>query len=540
MYHDEHTCVFKQHPENIFIAAEYDALEMSYIGVFNNMPAYGDQKSLVLLYDDDSWQFVQKGENSTEPRSVELGDEVVIRIAQNNSDLLDINGYNDEDVNITLTFFDDVEMFENFLNSPYHINIIVHSTDGKPNNFLSGEYEYHKMMNNAQSFVKRSESDGIDILLWSTGDSWVFTEEKVFGMTNPINWLKLETLDRSIKYLKVDWLENSGDVSLVSIDFEPNFNSQLTDKIFLAIDDVYTHTGEKAHRIFDGEYKLAGRMNNAPYYKRIAEAQLAEIEASIAETQADMKAELAEIEAYIAETATENAENDAKIAEAEANIADLMDRLQAFKFKREQEDKVLMFKDSEWFLCQKFYGQYDCQINLKEKEYEEPDEIMTDISFNKLFHNTEWLLFSTDGDYIDDMTSFIDEIPTGFYQKRIKVEVWSSDDRWYWSGDDVRIVQQNKFGEYITSKTILPENAKYRSTYFDARPDDHFLIKNGGNDGVFIKQIKFDNTKIWIYLDGWHSSFWIDGNQQDCDGEPQISGLTIVNGEVIWTPCHYQ
>jgi len=313
-------------------------------------------------------------------------------------------------------------------------------------------------------------------------------------MTNPINWLKLETRDRSIKYLKVDWLDDFGDKSLVLIDFEPNFNSQLTEKIFLDFDNFvrgFEEEGRQAHRQFQGEYNLAGRMNNAPYYMHHITWQ----------------------------------KND------------------------EPNDRVLMFKDSSWFLCQKLYGQYDCEINLTMQffrtQFEEPDEIMTDVSYNNLFDNTDWLLSNLNGRPVAQITSFIDgSKPTGFYQKIIKFEVWSDDDRWYWSGDDVTIVQKNKFGDYINSWTILPEGAKYGKAYFDARYDDKFVIKNGGDNGVYIKQMKFDNKTI--YFNSKHgilkdrvAKFWIDGDKRDCSELPTIDGLIIIDAEIDATSCDY-
>merc|ERR1719410_1393521 len=113
------------------------------------------------------------------------------------------------------------------------------------------------MMNNAQSFKKRSPIDDIDIFLWYTGDSWVFTEEEMFGKKNPINWLKLETLDRSLEYLKTDWLENSGDFSKVLFDW-PWWHREIAYKIFLDIPAVSSYHNEKDRGNYGGEYRYSG------------------------------------------------------------------------------------------------------------------------------------------------------------------------------------------------------------------------------------------------------------------------------------------
>ena len=254
MNSDEHTCVFKERPEKIYaVFGEAGASEMPYARDFNAMPTYeaASGENAVLLYDDGSWQLLEKQDN------------VIIHrfpLKIDSSDLLDINGYDVDGLKVN--FFDNSEEYERLLSSPMTLEITVDAFDGKPNNFLSGEYEYQKMMNNAQSFMKRSASDDFDILLWSTGDSWVFTEEEMFGKTDPVNWLKLKTLDRSVEYLETDWPENSGDFSKVLIDFSRRYHD-ITDKIFFDIPAVSFYN-EKDHRTYfwiDGNEKKCDASN---------------------------------------------------------------------------------------------------------------------------------------------------------------------------------------------------------------------------------------------------------------------------------------
>merc|ERR1711868_326277 len=120
--------------------------------------------------------------------------------------------------------------------------------------------------------------------------------------------------------------------------------------------------------------------------------------------------------------------------------------------------------------------------------------------------------------------------------KRIHIKVRSTNDYWLWRGDDVKIVQQNKFGEFIASEIILKAGKTEQSTYFDVSPDDRLLIKSGGNDGVYIKEFLFGDKVI--QLNG-QSSFWIDGDRIECDASNGIavSEFTVVNGEVTSSPC---
>ena len=131
----------------------------------------------------------------------------------------------------------------------------------------------------------------------------------------------------------------------------------------------------------------------------------------------------------------------------------------------------------------------------------------------------------------------IDFDPQFLDQENILIDVISTSDYWWWRGDDVRIVHQTKFGEFISSKVILEAGETHRSTYFDVRPDDRFVIKNGGSNGVYIKELTIGGKMIKV---NGKSSFWIDGNKIECYGSElaTISELIVVNGEVIWTPCN--
>lgn len=372
---------------------------------------------------------------------------------------MDITGY--ESDGLKIDFFDDVETLEDFLNSPKEVEVIVESSIGKKNDLLSGKYVYHKIMNNAQSFKKQTTNGNkydVDVFLWSTGEEWVFTEEYMFGRTNPINWLKLKTSSRSIKYLKTDWMEHSGELSKVTIDFNSDLGVPPT--IFLDIED-------NNYQNYYGEYVLKGRLNNAPY--------------------------------YTTSTAT--------------------------------GEYILMMKDSSWSLCEENYGKIICQIKLEPENHQKNIEIKSDQSLNDILDETIWLMFTTKGDYIDKLT-------TSLNRKKIWVLVHSTNDYYWWSGDDITIVHQTKFTEFIQSKVILKEGDTYKWTSFDGvRPDDRFVVKNGGNDGVFIKELLFDDKTIRV---NGKSSFWIDGNGKQCDRSKviEVSGLTIVNGEVTWTPCN--
>jgi len=498
MNSDEHTCVFKERPEKIYVfknivGKSAEGFEMSYVGDFINLPIYealadGDSgHEEIILYNDGSWQICSKMmPNCT---SLEIA----------SSDVLDIQVYGYDDEDMELNVFDNFEEYERLLNSPYWLDIDVVASNGKQNNFLSGIYKYHKMLNNAQSFIinnrfQSTESDDINVFLWYTGDSWVFTDGEMFGQTNPINWLKLESPEKSIKYLKTDWLENSGDFSDVMIDF---WRDEIVDKIFLDIPAVSWYNNETDHGDYGGEYLNSGRLNNKPYFKRWIDDK--------------------------------------------------------------EDNKVLMFKDSSWFLCEEIDdGPYDelggflippkmlgefvippkmCQMELKHKKYEETYEIKTDKDFNNLFDGNEWFMFSTAGYYVDEMTSHIDEKPVGFGQERIRIKVRSTNDYYWWRGDDVKIVQQNKFGEFIASNIILKAGETEQSTFFDVSPDDQFLIKNGGNNGVYIKELRFGDKVIKV---NGQSSFWIDGNSNECDASkvPEVSEFTVVNGEVTDGPCN--
>ena len=339
MLHDQHTCVFKEGPQQIFITDGAWGYEMKYTGRFNHRPSFqAYDNDAVFLYEGDSWQFKHQDNSATS----------LVSLRTDSIDPMDINGYEIEGSKITI--FDDAETYDSFLSSPKDLNITVNSSDDEPNNLLSGQYDYFKMMNNAQSFIKRSKtSDELDlqIFLWWTGQYWVFTEEYMFGKTNPIDWLKFKSLQKSIKHLGADWLEHSGGLSNVQIDFNPQFLDQ----------------------------------------------------------------------------------------------------------------------------------------------------------------------------------------------ESILIDVISTNDNWWWRGDDVRIVHQTKFGEFIASKVILEAGETKRLTYFDVRPDDRFVIKNGGSNGVYIKELTIGGKMIEV---NGKSSFWIDGNKIECYGSEltTISELIVVNGEVIWTPCN--
>jgi len=197
-----------------------------------------------------------------------------------------------------------------------------------------------------------------------------------------------------------------------------------------------------------------------------------------------------------------------------------------------------MFKDSSWYLCEEIDGEKMCKIKLKHRKYDETYEIKTDKAFDNLFDDNGWDMFSTAGSYIDKMTSYINEMPSGFGEKRIQIKVRSTNDYWFWQGDDVKIVHRKRIGSEleIESKIILRAGEEERSTYFDARPDDRFSIENAGSDGVYIKEFLFDDKEI--QLNG-KSSFWIDGDEKQCDGSYMIavSWFTVVNGEVTASPC---
>jgi len=121
-------------------------------------------------------------------------------------------------------------------------------------------------------------------------------------------------------------------------------------------------------------------------------------------------------------------------------------------------------------------------------------------------------------------------------KKTILIKVRSTNDYWYWQGDPVEIVQRNKFDEFIASKIILRAGRTEQSTYFDVGPDDRFLIRNGGNDGVYIKELLLGDKVIKV---NGQSSFWIDGDQIECDASNviSVSEFTVVNGEVTSTQC---
>jgi hypothetical protein len=484
MNSDEHTCIFKQEPEKIYAVLhgdefEGDVVEMLYAGKLNNMPSYEyEEYNSVLFHKNESWQLMQTfhDDNVTVEEFLLKADSL---------DLLDIKRYETEDImgELKFTFFDDFEEAERFLNTPHWLDITVDASDGKSNNFLSGKYNFYKMINNAPSYIKLSVNEEIVIFFWYTGDSWVFTEEEMFEKKNPTNWLKLETVDTNIKYLGTDWLENSKDFSKVLIDFLPRY-LDITDKIFFdfrANPSYNNGFDEKVHRKYGGEYKLAGRLNNKPYYKQWIDYQ---------------------------------------------------------------DSKILIFKDSLWYFCDEIKGEKTCQINLKEKymrkQYDENYEIKTDRDFNNLFDDNRWVMLSTTGSTITNMLiSYIDEKPSGFDQERIRINVRSSNEvsYLYWRGDNVRIVQRNKFGEYIAEDLILKAGEAEQSTYFDVRPDDAFIILNGGNDGVYIKELLFGDKVIKV---NGQSSFWIDGNYKECDASKVIavSKLVVVNGEVTNSSCN--
>lgn len=192
------------------------------------------------------------------------------------------------------------------------------------------------------------------------------------------------------------------------------------------------------------------------------------------------------------------------------------------------------------FIDELKFGEKRIRPNGESSFWIDGDQIQCDASkVNNVGSNGEWSGLSipeltiVNGEVTSTPCDESNQIKT----KRIHFKVRSTNDYWYWQGDDVKIVQQNKFGELIASNIILNAGKTEQSTYFDVSPDDRLLIKNGGNDGVYIKELLFGDKVI--KLNG-QSSFWIDGDKIQCDASKVItvSEFTVVNGEVTDSPCY--
>ena len=115
MNSDEHTCVFKERPEKIYVFGKYaEGFEMSYAGDFNGLPKYEslpDRDSRhggIILYDDGSWQICST--------MIDLN---CISLEIASLDVLDIQVYGYDDDDMELNVFDNFEEYERFLKSPY-------------------------------------------------------------------------------------------------------------------------------------------------------------------------------------------------------------------------------------------------------------------------------------------------------------------------------------------------------------------------------------------------------------------------------------
>ena len=191
------------------------------------------------------------------------------------------------------------------------------------------------------------------------------------------------------------------------------------------------------------------------------------------------------------------------------------------------------------FIDELKFGEKRIRPNGESSFWIDGDQIQCDASkVNPVGSNEEWSGLSipeltiVNGEVTSTPCDESNQIKT----KRIHFKVRSTNDYWYWQGDAVEIVQRNKFDEFIASKIILRAGRTEQSTYFDVGPDDRFLIRNGGNDGVYIKELLFGDKVIKV---NGQSSFWIDGDQIECDASNviSVSEFTVVNGEVTSTQC---
>ena len=67
--------------------------------------------------------------------------------------------------------------------------------------------------------------------------------------------------------------------------------------------------------------------------------------------------------------------------------------------------------------------------------------------------------------------------------------------------------------------------------------NDQFQFESSSTDGVCITNLLVNGKQMLVGKNKDQPSFWIDGNQNECDSFMSTKQIMIQNGRIVWSEC---
>ena len=391
--------------------------------------------------------------------------------------LAKVNG-NNGTRDIGIGFAWNEENYQYLQDIPFYMNIDVKYDELASNvriqELLSGEYYLESLIYGSPSYLKsNSNKSEPAIYFWSSGEKWAFTTFASFVAKMPAGYVYLKAYESDPLFLPSNgWIDNHGNDVEVHIHLdEKSPSADLAGPEFIYLDIGIDEYGWKKSHLIEFHGEY---------------------------------------------------EYDGRLNNAPIYKKTSIDGNQLL---------FVAFVLEKWFICRGFKDNFDlenCPIEI------ELPEVIADW-FN-VFNSKKYPIIIGGEDELsnkDEVTILTDKIE--FEGIEVCLQFKSDDSLWHWSGDDVIARHHASTGQIKSSKVVLEYQSMDQTSCFEKfKPGDRIDLINGGDNGVFIKEMLLDGNKINVH---GSTSFWIDGDKINCDGTISVSQINIQNGMVVWNSC---